>query len=191
VGRPQAAPHEFDSTQHDGQPPPAQAASGLSAAANPLDAALTRAYRDLGRREHSVAELRSRLERAATEREIIDEAVEILAEQGYIDDARYARMFVEDRRNLDGWGEQRIRDRLKQAGIERDTIEQALGDGGRAAELAAATAQLQRRWRRPPADDRERQRAFGQLIRLGYEPEVVYDAIRARGRGAGEFPHDA
>jgi regulatory protein len=189
VGRPLAAPRDFETTDRDGQPPLAQGASGL-VVADPLDVALTRAYRDLGRREHSVAELRRRLERAATEPEVVDQVLAILAEQGYIDDARYARIFVEDRRNLDGWGEQRIRERLKLAGIERDTIDQALGDGGRAAELAAATAQLQRRWRRPPVDDRERQRAFGQLIRLGYEPELVYDAIRAHGRAADEFRRD-
>ncbi|HZL55076.1 MAG TPA: RecX family transcriptional regulator, partial [Solirubrobacteraceae bacterium] len=85
-----------------------------------------------------MAELRIRLQRARTDPEIVEEAVAILAEQGYLDDARYARMLVEDRRTVDGWGEQRIRARLARAGIERETIEQALGDGGHAAELAAA-----------------------------------------------------
>jgi regulatory protein len=150
-----------------------------------LEQALTRCYRHLGQREHSAAELRRRLERAGVEPEVIDEALAIVIEQGYVDDARYTRLLVEDRRNLDGWGAQRIRARLAQAGIERELIEQALGDGGHGGELAAATAILQRRWPAPPADAAERQRAFGQLIRLGYEPEVVYDAIRAHERDGG------
>jgi regulatory protein len=143
-----------------------------------------RAYRHLGQREHSVAEMRRRLERARTDPEIAEQALAILSEQGYLDDARYARMLVEDRRNVDGWGEQRIRARLQQAGIKRDLIDQALGEGGHAGELAGAIALLQRRWRRAPADDRERQRAFGQLIRMGYESEVAYEAIRAHERNA-------
>jgi regulatory protein len=149
-----------------------------------LDQALARAYRHLGQRDHSVAELRRRLERARTEPAVLEQALAILAEQGYLDDARYARMLVEDRRSVDGWGEQRIRARLQQAGIERDLIDQVLADGGRAGELAGATALLERRWRRPPTDDRERQRAFGQLIRMGYESEVAYEAIRVHERNA-------
>jgi regulatory protein len=149
-----------------------------------LDQALARAYRHLGQRDHSVADLRRRLERARTEPAVLEQALAILAEQGYLDDARYARMLVEDRRSVDGWGEQRIRARLQQAGIERDLIDQVLADGGRAGELAGATALLERRWRRPPTDDRERQRAFGQLIRMGYESEVAYEAIRVHERNA-------
>jgi regulatory protein len=174
VGWPQTASRE------PGQPsdPPA----GERPAEHPLDRALVRAYRHLGQREHSVAELRRRLERAHTEPEVLEEALAILAEQGYIDDARYTRMLVEDRRSIDGWGEQRIRARLQQAGIDRDLIDQVLAEGGQAGELASAIALLERRWRRAPADDRERQRAFGQLIRMGYESEIAYEAIRAHER---------
>jgi regulatory protein len=183
VGRPHAAPTELEPRGEvaGGQSDLAQHASGQPAQ-HPLDRALICAYRHLGRCEHSVAELRTRLERARTDPEIVEEALAILADQGYLDDARYARMLVADRRTVDGWGEQRIRARLIRAGIERETIEQALGDGGHAAELAAAKSQLERRWRQPLADDRERQRAFGHLIRMGYEPEVAYDAIRAHAR---------
>jgi regulatory protein len=150
----------------------------------PLERALAHCYRHLGQREHSAAELRGRLVRAGIEPGIIDEALAIVAEEGYLDDARYARLLVEDRRTVDGWGAERIRERLQRAGIERELIDQALSDSDHASELAAATTLLQRRWPRPPADDRERQRAFGQLIRMGFESEVAYDAIRAHERSA-------
>lgn len=150
----------------------------------PLERALARCYRHLGEREHSAAELRRRLVRAGIEPDVIEQALATVAEQGYLDDARYARLLVEDRRRLDGWGAERIRERLQRAGIERELVDQALSDSGHASELAAATALLQRRWPRPPCDDRERQRAFGQLIRMGYESEVAYDALRAHERSA-------
>ncbi len=94
--------------------------------ADELDDALARSYRYLGSRDHSVAELRARLERAKVGAAAIDAAIAVVAEQGYLDDARYARLLAEDRRNLDGWGVDRIRARLQTAGIEPELIEQTL-----------------------------------------------------------------
>ena len=54
-----------------------------------------------------------------------------------------------------------------------------------ASELTAAAAQLRRRWPEPLTNDRERQRAFGVLIRLGFDSEVAYDAIRAQSDPVG------
>jgi regulatory protein len=157
-------------------------------AADELDDALARCYRHLGSREHSVAELRKRLERAGLGPPAIDAALAIVNEQGYLDDARYARLMVEDRRNIDGWGAERIRARLQSAGIEAELIEQALSGLDHASEQAAAEALLERRLRGALGDDRERQRAFAILIRAGYDSEVVYDAIRAYSRRRGEEP---
>jgi regulatory protein len=106
-------------------------------------------------------------------------AVAALAElrrQGAVDDERYARNFVHDRRELDGWGAERIRERLEQAGVEREVIEAALGEGGEA-ELGAAVALLARRME-PPDDDRGRAHAFGLLVRKGYESDLAYEAVR-------------
>ena len=36
--------------------------------------------------------------------------------------------------------------------------------------------------REPPADDRDRDRAWRMLVRKGYEPELAYDAVRAHER---------
>ena len=151
-----------------------------------LDDALARCYRHLGDREHSVAELRKRLERAKLGAPAIDAALAILSEQGYLDDARYARLLAEDRRKIDGWGAERIRARLQLAGIERELIEQVLAGHDMRSELAAARAVLEHRCRGRLGDDRERQRAFAILIRAGYDSDVAYDAIRAASGRGGE-----
>jgi len=52
--------------------------------------------------------------------------------------------------------------------------QQASGD-----ELAAAVALLRRRFRTPPANDRERNRALGVLVRKGYENDLAHEAVRA------------
>jgi regulatory protein len=148
-------------------------------AADGLDDALARCYRHLASRDHSVAELRAKLERAKLDMAAINAALAVVAEQGYLDDARYARLLAEDRRNLDGWGVDRIRARLQAAGIDPELIERTLAGHDTRSELDAARALLARRCGGALGDNRERQRAFGILIRAGYDSDVAYDAIRA------------
>jgi len=152
---------------------------------DPLDAAIARCYRHLGEREHTAAQLRRRLLRARVDPDIAERALEAARAQGYLDDSRYARLLVEDRRRIDGWGVERIRQALESAGVERDVIDEALAGTAHTSELEAASALLRRRLSSAPRDDRERARAFGILIRAGYESEVAYDAIRAFGGGGG------
>jgi regulatory protein len=66
-----------------------------------LQAALDLSFRFLGHRDRTVAEVRRHLERRRMEPAAIDAAVAELERQGYLDDARFARRFAEDRRTLD------------------------------------------------------------------------------------------
>ena len=147
-----------------------------------LTDALARCYAHLARREHSVAELRARLARAGIDGETIEQAIAIVGEQGYLDDARYARLLAEDRRTLDGWGTERIRSRLERAGLDADLIEATLAPFDVASEREAACALLRRRFAAAPRTDRERQHAFSLLIRQGFDSDVAYDAIREHER---------
>jgi regulatory protein len=145
---------------------------------NRLPDALELAYRYLGHRERTVAEVRARLERAELLAAEIDAAVAELIELGYLDDARYARVFTEDKRNLEEWGTERIERTLHERGVERALIAAALaGNPGQGEEERALTL-LRRRFPRPSAAPRERERALGVLIRKGYESEVAYEVVR-------------
>jgi regulatory protein len=149
-----------------------------------LEHALDVAYRFLGRRDRTVAEVRGRLEAEEIEAEVVDEAIAELSRQGYLDDARYALRFAEDRRTIDAWGAERIERRLLAVGVEPALVAAALGERGVAEELEAALAVLRRRFPRAPADDRGRDRALGLLVRKGYDLELAYDAVRAYERDA-------
>jgi regulatory protein len=149
-----------------------------------LQHALDVAYRYLGHRDRTVAEVRQRLEAEHVQPAILDEAVAELARQGYLDDARYARRFAEDRRTIDAWGAERIERRLLAVGVDPALIAAALDERGAGEELEAALAVLRRRFARAPSDDRERERALGLLVRKGYELELAYDAVRAFERDA-------
>ena len=145
-------------------------------------ASVETALRYLGRRDRTVAEVRAHLAKKEVGEADIERAVEELRELGYLDDARYAQRFVEDRVNLDGWGSDRIERKLVELGVEREHISAALRGRDFGTELDAAVALLQRRWREPPATDRDRERALGFLVRKGYDLEIAYDAVREHAR---------
>ena len=150
-----------------------------------LQHALDLAYRYLGYRDRTVMEMRRHLESKRVEPDTIDAAVQELERQEYLDDARFARRYAEDRRTLDAWGSDRIERKLRAAGVDGELIATALSAQEGESELEAAVALLQRRVRGALDSDRERERALGLLVRKGYELELAYDAVRAYERSVG------
>lgn len=150
------------------------------------------AWRSLNRRDRTEAELRATLADKRVEPGLIDAVIGELVEGGYVDDARYARRFAEDRRRLDAWGADRIERRLRALGVDVQHVEAALAARDGEEEIEAALALLARRFPRPtqgdwPASPRERDRALGVLARKGYPPELAYDALRRHAGVAAEL----
>jgi regulatory protein len=135
------------------------------------------AWRALAHRDRTEYELQQAFLKARVEPGLAGEVLDELREGGYVDDAVFARRFTEDRRNLDGWGSERIARRLAALGVAREHVAAALGDGEHD-DLAAAVALLERRFPAPPATPRERDRALGHLVRKGYDLELAHDALR-------------
>jgi regulatory protein len=148
--------------------------------------AIDLAYKAVARRDLTVAELRTRLERKHVPPEAIDDAVAELQETGFIDDARYACQFAEDKRELEQWGTDRIAKDLRRRGIAPQLIDAAVSTHDRDSELRTALLLLARRFQHAPRDDRERDRAWQMLVRRGYSPDLSYDAIRAWERAERE-----
>jgi regulatory protein len=159
-----------------------------------LQRALDLGYAYLNRRERTVAEVRAQLERQGVSPELIDLAVRTFAEQGFLDDERFAQLFVSDKRELEQWGSDRIRRGLLARGIDRELAERVVAPGAGGADLFAdeeptelerALELLRRRFPDPPRERRERDRALGVLLRKGYESELAVDALSAYTRDAG------
>ncbi len=147
-----------------------------------LQRAFELAYRHLNRRDRTAAEMRTYLERRELRPAAIELAIGELVDNGYLDDARYARLFAEDKRTLEQWGAERIRRELLQRGIDRELIESALAAGETQSELERALALLRQRFPAPCSDRRERDRALGMMLRKGYDTEVALDALAAHAR---------
>ncbi len=150
--------------------------------ARALQRALELAYRHLNRRDRTEAEMRSHLERREVQPAAIELAIGELAGHGYLDDARYAQLFAQDKRSLEQWGAERIRRELLQRGIDRELIAAALAAGEAASELDRALALLRQRFPAPCSDRRERDRALSMMMRKGYDREVALDALAAHAR---------
>ena len=111
----------------------------------------------------------------------IEEAIALLAEAGAIDDASFARRYAEDKRELAGWGPDRIERSLAARGVAPEHIEAAIGGEDEVRQLERATALLSLR-ATGLRSDRERERALALLVRRGYSLDLAYDAVRSAER---------
>jgi regulatory protein len=154
--------------------------------------ALGDAYRLLGHRARSCAELRRRLLQKEHEEAVVDGVLERLAEEGLLDDAEFARRYVADKRTLGRWGSQRIRRGLAELGVAGPVIDAAVGSadagGDEGAEFARALAVLTAKGPPRPPLEAARRRAYQVLLRRGFASGLAYRAVRnwASGSGPGE-----
>jgi regulatory protein len=136
------------------------------------------ALRALNYKERTESELRSWLGEREVEAGEIDEVIALLVEAGAIDDASFARRYAEDKRELAGWGPDRITRALAGRGVSRELIEAALAGDDEDAQLMRAAGLLRDRGLSCETE-RERERALGLLVRRGFPLELAYDAVRA------------
>jgi len=136
------------------------------------------ALRALSHRERTESELRTWLAEREVGQAEVEEVIALLGEAGAIDDASFARRYAEDKRELAGWGPERIARALEVRGVAAEHVEAALAPEDEARQLERATELLMRRG----ADlrsDRERERSLALLVRRGYPLELAYEAVRA------------
>jgi regulatory protein len=123
-------------------------------------------------------------ERGVEETEIED-VVALLSEAGAVDDASFARCYAQDKRQLAGWGPDRIAKALEDRGVDREHVEAALKGDDESSQLERAVSLLGAR-EMACATEQERERALGLLVRRGYALELAYEAVRSAERAVRE-----
>ncbi|MGK9065242.1 recombination regulator RecX [Stutzerimonas chloritidismutans] len=141
-------------------------------------AAVRRAAMDLlARREHGRVELSRKLRSRGAPEALVEPALDRLAEEGLLSEARYLESFVRMRANA-GYGPLRIREELGQRGLDRHDIDRALSESG-----FDWNEQLQAVWQRKfggarPADQKERARQGRFLSYRGYPLDSIGRLLR-------------
>lgn len=138
------------------------------------EALLAYAFRALGARALSAAELRTRLEQRSEQPELIEDVLRRVQELGYQNDAQVAQ--IEGKRR--GVGTFRVRQTLRRRGLESDLIEETVQARDPSEEAREAADFLARRW---PALTRKRDpraSAYALLARRGFGGDAIRAALQ-------------
>ena len=146
---------------------------------------LEAALRFLEARQRSSAEVRRRLLHHGYREDLVDGCIDRLTELGMLDDAAFARAWVESRDRARPRSGRALRRELAVKGVQRDVVDHTMEDRDLEtpdADAAAAARLLQRNARalERVADPRaRRQRAYALLARHGFDSETATAAARA------------
>jgi len=139
-------------------------------------AALAKAYRLLAVRARSEKELREALLRKGFGKDLVNAVMAECKEQRFIDDADFARQFVQSRLHNRPKGRTRLTLELRQKGVEASTIAATLDELLPAEQQAELADQLAEKLRKrlanlPPLKARQRLSDF--LRRRGFDWEMI------------------
>jgi regulatory protein len=148
--------------------------------AGPPPTAYRRAVLRLARRDHTVAELRRALLERGHEPAEVDEAIERLRRERYLDDQGYAERFARSRLAHHGLGRTRIRQALRQRGVARGESEAGLQTALHELDESTVVDQLARRyWKQHAHVEPERRlpRLWAFLLRRGFAAGLVKERL--------------
>ena len=143
----------------------------------------------LSRRAWTRRDLAARLRRRGAPPDVADAVVEDMAGRGYVDDAAFARHWIETR-TARGYGAGRLRAELFARGVAAPVIDHALA--GVASDHSLATARAAALKRLPAlrrsAADRVGPRLYDYLLRRGYPASIASRVVRDVAGRAVEGP---
>nr|VFK25303.1 MAG: regulatory protein [Candidatus Kentron sp. MB]VFK33465.1 MAG: regulatory protein [Candidatus Kentron sp. MB]VFK76225.1 MAG: regulatory protein [Candidatus Kentron sp. MB] len=142
----------------------------------PETIALRKALSLLARREHSAVELSRKLGAKGFEEEVVASVISQLRNKDLLSDARFTESFVRQR-IASGYGPVRIRQELRQRGIEEDTIGQNLWHEETEWMHRAASIRHKRFGTARPKDLRDRARQARFLMYRGFASEHIYQVL--------------
>ena len=87
-----------------------------------------KAFRLLGRRQHSSSELKRKLWNKDYEQKLIDGVIKDLTKNGYIDDTEFIRVFVAEKSKTKNWSKKRIKSELIKRGLNKNLIDKIFSE---------------------------------------------------------------
>jgi regulatory protein len=141
--------------------------------------AYDRALRFLAYRPRSEAEVRDRLERSGADQAVIEAVIERLKERGYLDDAEFARFWVEGRQRFSPRSAYALRQELRRKGLDDVAVATAVSNLDAAASAyEAARPRALRLSSLAGGDPKLFRRKIGDfLLRRGFDYDVVREVV--------------
>src|SRR5579883_3243896 len=131
-----------------------------------LEAARAVGFHYVGYAARSRSELERRLERSEFAPEVIATIVSEFVERGWIDDEAFAKQWVEDRADRKRYGKSRLAAELRRKGIEKETVQEAVGGVEDEAELRRALEAARSKWRAESLESGDRDAILAEKRRI-------------------------
>lgn len=93
-----------------------------------IERAKTRAINYISGKLKTKYEVRLKLKENGFAEDVIDEVLDILEKEEYLNDKVYCEMFIEDKKKLNGYGKNKIKSLLIQKGISKNIFEDFLNE---------------------------------------------------------------
>ena len=140
-----------------------------------------RAFRLLGRRQHSSSELSRKLWNKDYEQKLIDEVIDDLQNKGYLDDKEFIRAFVAEKSKAKNWSGKKIKAELFKRGVASKLIDEILdtqnknSDDDSAMKLAKKKYEVLLKRNFEPKELRNKLSTY--MFSKGFEYELIKEVI--------------
>lgn len=145
-----------------------------------------KALRYLAYRGRSVEEVRSRLAEKGFDEAVIKKVIDRFSDLGYLDDRNFAGQWAKSLAVSRLWGDRKIEASLREKGISRDLIGEAIAGVRKGKEERRAIQELvEKRLRSEPACEvfsyKGKRRLMQTLVGRGFPVGVILDVLREMG----------
>jgi regulatory protein len=136
-----------------------------------------KAFRLLGRRQHSTSELKRKLWNRDYEQKLIDEVIEDLKKNSYLDDKEFIRAFVAEKSKFKNWSVKKIKSELMKSGLASKLIDEILSketidsDYGNAMKLAKKKYEILIKRNLEPIDLKNKLSTY--LLSKGFDYDLI------------------
>jgi regulatory protein len=149
---------------------------------NPLtpDQVLDKMAKYCAYQERCVKDVRDKLKTFEIPEEEKTKIIDYLLDNRFVNDERFAKSFVRGKINQSGWGVNKIRFHLIQKGIDKDTIDEALGQTDEEAYRQRLIDILRMKVKTVKADSNfeKKRKLAAYAMQKGFEGSLVWEVLK-------------
>ncbi len=181
--------HHLPRAEEPDGPPPPEDVEALGPEADPEAVGRKILLDQLTGQARSRAELATKLARKQVPHEVAERLLDRFEEVGLVDDAAFARDWVQSRQTGRGLARRALAVELQRKGVEKEVIADAVATIDPGDEVESARDLVRRKLRSFERFDRPTQvrRLTGMLARKGYPSSVVFSVVREELGGVEEL----